>query len=253
MNSNQTSLLTAPIIEAVLDIDCDLPPLLNWASLQATAKEMLQESYPTCRQQFIQEHSFTKEVDAAPEFRMSENLGAVQFLTLDEKQLIQFRPGGFSFNRLAPYTSMDDYMPEIQTAWYVFRKLVKPLLIRKIGIRMINRILLPMPVGQMNFGDFLKVPPRLPETGSNLMFLGLLEHHMAIDQQTGNHANIVKTTESSEDGKLPLILDIDVFFPCQMDPENWDSVLERIESLRNLKNQIFKQTLTQQCLNLFLA
>ncbi len=30
----------------------------------------------------------------------------MQFLTEDEKQLIQFRPNGFSFNRLAPYGSL---------------------------------------------------------------------------------------------------------------------------------------------------
>lgn len=251
MNQTEFQLPNAPIIEAVLDIDCDLPPSLELEMLKAAATDALQGRYPKFRQQLIHQHVFRKEAGAEPEIQMKESLGPMQFLTQDEKQLVQFRPNGFSFNRLAPYSSLDDYLPEIEASWNTFRELARPLLVRKIGIRMINRILLPMPEGRLDFGDFLLVPPRLPETGDKLGFIGFLDQHLAADVETGNQANIVKTTELPQDGKLPLILDIDVFHPGQLGQESWEDLLARIKSLRNLKNRIFRHTLTPQCLNLF--
>ena len=81
--------------------------------------------------------------------------------------------------------------------------------------------------------------------GEKLVFLGFLDQHQAIDADTDNRVNIVRTTQVLENGKLPLILDIDAFHPCQLAPEDWVTLLARINSLRSLKNQIFRHTLTR--------
>ncbi|MEO0017409.1 MAG: hypothetical protein RLZZ522_692 [Verrucomicrobiota bacterium] len=105
MNAIEPALPNVPIIEAVVDIDCDLPPTLDLLSVRGVIEGTLRERYPKFRQQMIQEHLFTKEGDAPAEFRVSQGLGAMQFVADDEKQLVQFRPNAFSFNRLAPYGS----------------------------------------------------------------------------------------------------------------------------------------------------
>ena len=46
MNSTQFQLDRAPIIEAVLDIDCDLPPTLDWNHLNNAARKAFREGYP---------------------------------------------------------------------------------------------------------------------------------------------------------------------------------------------------------------
>ncbi len=241
----------APIIEAVLDIDCDLPPTLDWNVLKDAAREAFCDGYPKARQQFVQNHVLTAGEEGSPVLKFNEGLGALQFLTEDEKQLVQFRANGFSFNRLAPYTTLDDYLGEIQTAWEKFRELAGPVMVRKIGLRMINRILLPMDGGKFTFSDYLTTAPRLPDTGMKLGIVGFLDQQVVADEETGNLANIVKTSQLPENDKLPVILDIDAYFLCQMPPPVWNELLPRIESLRNLKNRIFQHTLTPQCLNLF--
>ena len=251
MENTRFQLDSAPIIEAVLDIDCDLPPTLDWSQLQASAHEVFRSRYPKVRQQFVQSHILTAGEDATPVLQFNEGLGAVQFLTEDEKQLVQFRVNGFSFNRLAPYTTLDDYLAEIDSAWLRFRELVEPVMVRKIGLRMINRILLPMQDGRLNYGDYLTNPPCLPSTGLKLGIVGFLDQQMAVDEDTGNQVNIVKTSQLPESDTLPVILDIDAYYHCQIPPPEWDSLLPRIISLRNLKNRIFRHTLTPQCLNLF--
>lgn len=251
MNEKDTE-FNAPIIEAVVDIDCDLPPDLDFEGLREKAGDLLRNRYPKFRQQFLQHHVVSKEEgDVEPQLKVNKGLGAMQFLTDDELQLVQFRPNGFSFNRLAPYSSFDDYLPEIEAGWADFRKLCQPVVIRKIGIRMINRVKLPLAEGRVQLEEYLKVPPRLPETGSPLIFHGLLEQHMAIDSESKNRVNIVKTTESPKDGFLPLILDIDTFRPGEEAPSDWHDISCRLKSLRDLKNRIFQATLTDRCLNLF--
>ena len=251
MNKENQPIPSAPIIEAIVDIDCDLPPMLDLQSLREAAGDALRDLYPKFRQQLIQEHVVTKDGDAPPEMRVSQVHGAMQFRTEDEKQLIQFRPNGFSFNRLAPYGSLDDYLPEIELGWRIFLQLAQPVMVRKVGIRMINRIMLPMDGGKLDFGHFLTVTPRLPDTGSPLGFLGFLDQQMALDSDTGNRANIIKTTELPQGDQLPLILDIDVFHSSETPPADWQAIRDHLDSLRSLKNRIFRNTLTPQCLNLF--
>jgi len=251
MTDENQPIPSAPIIEGVVDIDCDLPPKMDVHSLRVAAGDALRVRYPKFRQQFIQEHVVTKRGEGPPEMRVNQGPGAMQFLSDDEKQLIQFRPNGFSFNRLAPYRSLDDYFSEIEAGWRAFLNLVQPVMVRKIGIRMINRIMLPMDGGRLDFGEFLTISPRLPDTGSPLGFLGFLDQQMALDRDTGNRANIIKTTELPQGDKLPLILDIDVFHPCESRPDDWSAMRDRLDSLRSLKNRIFRNTLTPQCLNLF--
>jgi uncharacterized protein (TIGR04255 family) len=103
----------------------------------------------------------------------------------------------------------------------------------------------------LDFGHFLTVTPRLPDTGSPLGFLGFLDQQMALDSDTGNRANIIKTTELPQGDQLPLILDIDVFHSSETPPADWQAIRDRLDSLRGLKNRIFRNTLTPQCLNLF--
>lgn len=251
MDDTRFQLDRAPIIEAVLDIDCDLPPALDWDALQASAHEALRSRYPQVRQQFVQNHILTAGGDAAPVLQFNEGLAAVQFLTEDERQLVQFRTNGFSFNRLAPYTTLDDYLPEIESAWLTFRDLVGPVMVRKIGFRMINRILLPLNEGRLNFSQYFETAPHLPVTGLKLAILGFLDQQTALDEDSGNLVNIVKTSQLPEGEMLPVILDIDAHYPWLIPPPEWEDLLPRIESLRNLKNRVFQHTLTPQCLNLF--
>ena len=90
-----------------------------------------------------------------PALSIKHGVQALQFLQDDERQLVQVRVQGFSFNRLAPYTSLDDYLPEIKRTWGLYVDLVKPVQVRQIRVRYINRILLPMTERRSRFRPLL--------------------------------------------------------------------------------------------------
>lgn len=240
----------APIVEAVLDINCDLPPSANLQEIQDEAKQRLRDAYPRARRQTIEHTQFRKEAEKPPEVSTSQGLGALQFFTPDEKQIIQFRAEGYSFNKLAPYSSLDDYIPEIERTWQIYRELVRPIQIRRIGLRFINRIPLPAIKGGVELTEYMHLNRPLPDDDT-LEFVGFLNQHSAVETGTGNQVNITLVMQPLEDGTLPIIFDIDAFRLLAVAPDDWDAVRKTINSLRVLKNRVFKRTLTPKCLNLF--
>ncbi|WP_337288783.1 TIGR04255 family protein [Candidatus Methylomirabilis sp.] len=251
MSESELNLLNPPIVEAVLDIECDLPPGQQLAALEGAAQERFRERYPKFRTKWVQEHLIAATPGGPPDVSVPpQRVEAFQFLQDDEKQLVQVRAQGFSFNRLAPYTSLDDYVPALEQAWRVYVGLAAPVQIRLIRLRYINRILLPFLERTVNLDNFFTVGPRLPDE-KNLVFTSFFNQHTAVELQTGHQVNIVLTSQPPQGDQLPVIFDNCVAASEPGEPENWDWILTTIRSLRDLKNRIFKKSLTEQCLKLF--
>lgn len=250
MSESTFKLANPPIVEAVIDIECDMPSALDLAALENAARDRFREQYPKFRKQVLQEHRIEQKGDEPPQHSARSGLQAFQLLQNDELQLVQVRAQGFSFNRLAPYSALDDYMPEIKRTWDVFVGLIGPVQIRKIGLRYINRILLPAVSGKVKLEHYFKVSPQLPEAG-NLAFAAFLNHHTAVEIDTGNQVNIILMMQPPETDKIPVIFDIEALYAGAADPSDWTGIESRIASLRSLKNRVFRNTLTDPCLNLF--
>jgi len=250
MSERLHSLKSSPIIEAVLDIDCDMPPALALDKLEASARDAFRSHYKKVRTQFVQAMQVEAAANQAPNVTTRQAIQALQFLQEDEKQLVQVRTQGFSFNRLAPYTKLDDYLPEMERTWRLFVGLAAPVQIRTIRLRYINRILLPLTEGRVELDEYLKLGPRLPDE-DKLTFTGFLNQHSALEADTGNQVNMVLTTQPQEADRLPVIFDIEAFKSDSYDPLDWDTIHLQILSLRRLKNVVFENSLTDKCLNLF--
>jgi len=243
-------LARAPIVEAVLDIDCDLPPGQEIAKLEASAKKRFSDRYPTVRTVFIQQHEIQAKPDSEAKMLIRRGIQAFQFMQKDEKQLVQVRAQGFSFNRLAPYSSLDDYLSEIERTWRLYLTLSSPVQARVVRLRYINRMMLPAAQGRLELNDYLKISPRLPEE-DKLTFLGFLNQYAAEDAATGNQANIVMAAQPMENDKAPIIFDITVASHAAIEAANWPAILSTIQSLRDLKNRIFRHSLTERCIKVF--
>lgn len=240
----------APIVEAVLDVDCDMPPGFDLAAFEERMRDAFREQYPKFRTQYLEEYRIERQGDQPSKHSAKRAIQAFQFLQNDEKQLVQVRTQGFSFNRLAPYSTLDEYLPEIERTWGLFATIVSPVQIRVVRLRYINRILLPFANERVELQRYLKVSPGLPAE-DRLQFAGFLNQHAAVEVGTGHQVNIVLTSQPRENENLPVILDICVASEEIATPENWVWILAKVQSLRALKNRIFRSTLTEQCLTLF--
>jgi uncharacterized protein (TIGR04255 family) len=239
-----------PIVEAVVDLDCDMPAGFTVEALESQARAAFRDGYPKGRPVFLHQLSFAKLGTEPPTHSERRTMQALQLMTDDEKQIVQIRTGGFSFNRLSPYSSLDNYLPEIERAWRAFVTLAAPLQVRVARLRYINRILLPTVDGDVDLDDYLANGPRLPDEQA-LTFTGFLNRHEAVARETGNRVNIILTTQPLDGDRLPVILDIQAFREEEIEPDDWASILSVIQSLRALKNRVFFNSLTKRCVELF--
>jgi uncharacterized protein (TIGR04255 family) len=249
MSKSRLSLKNAPIVEAVLDLDCDLPPSIDFAALQDAVKDTYSDKYPTFRPLFFQEAKIESKSAAPPEMSVRRGIQAFQCFDKTEKQLVQVRAQGYSFNRLAPYTSMDDYLPEIERTWNLFLKLICPVQLRVVRLRYINRILLPLRNGQVDLDQYLTM--NFQPVDDKLMMTGFLNQYAAVEKDTGHEVNVVVTSQPPDNDRLPIIFDNCVASAAKVEPQDWTWILAKIQSLRNLKNRVFRNTLTKKCLKVF--
>jgi uncharacterized protein (TIGR04255 family) len=240
-----------PIVEAVVDIDCDLPPGFDLLTLEKKTRAKFADQYPIFRAQFFQELEIESVAEAEPKVAGRSAIQAFQCLHADEKQIVQIRPQGFSFNRLLPYSSLDDYLDEIARTWELYVDLASPVSIQAIRLRYINRIVLPMTAKGIDLDEYLKIGPRLPDE-DGLFLSGFLIHQAAREKATGHEVNLVLTAQLPAADKLPIIVDVTVAAVQPMqDSLDWAQIAPVIASLRILKNHIFFNTLTDKCTQLF--
>ncbi len=173
--------------------------------------------------------------------------------TPDRRQVVQLRSQGYSFNRLAPYGTLDDYLNEIRRTWLIYVGLARPIAVKKIQLRYINRILLPMSHHQVDLDLYLRLGPRIADD-DNVLVRSFLNQYTAVEKTTGLLVNVTITLQPEENEKFPIIFDNIVISPGpDSDPGDWDGLKKRIEALRILKNRVFESTLTEACLKLFQA
>ncbi|MBL8898579.1 MAG: TIGR04255 family protein [Planctomycetes bacterium] len=252
------SLLRAPIVEAVLDLDCDLPADYRLAEPQEEAKQphavidrvarALAERYPKLRLRTSRGVTISELIRSEPKVPAHRALEAVQFVQADERQLVQWRSGGFSFNRLAPYEGLDQYLGEIERTWHLFVETAAPRFVRSVRLRTINRIRVPLINGEPDLVGSFADAPELP-AGGRLRRLDFFQQQHAIDPVFGIGVELVLASQASEAHAVPVIFDSIVASPAlELDPVDWASILEWIQRLRRLKNELFTQTLSPACL-----
>jgi uncharacterized protein (TIGR04255 family) len=238
----------APITEAIIDFRVRLAGGFEIERFKE-AHPQFQKEYPHAEEQEVLQQKFPI-AHGKPASCCVKDLGiqGYRFHSADQKNIIQFRRDGFTFNRLHPYTSWDEIFPEASRFWSLYVQIAAPEELTRIAVRYINR--LSLPALQLNFADYLRAPPRLPQ-GVPQAINGFITRVAIHDPETMIAATVVQALETPLDEQyVSLILDIDVFQQnlAESPPAK---ILERFADLREMKNRIFFGSLTTKALALF--
>jgi uncharacterized protein (TIGR04255 family) len=238
----------APIVEAVLEIQAKVPSAVSLETL-ASVQGALKEQYPSKRTRIALKGGVKFEEGKEPEFfTPSHEIIGYIFTSSDGKQAIQSRLNGFAFSRLKPYDRWETFRNDACNLWRHYSEVTSPEVITRLGLRYINRIEIPLPF--LDFKEYilttLEIAPGLPPA-MRTFFMRMEIPEPSLDA----HIIITQTIEPvTEDKKLPLIFDIDVFREGLFDVRSGD-IWTIFEGLRNLKNDIFFKSLTDKAKNLF--
>jgi uncharacterized protein (TIGR04255 family) len=166
----------APIIEAALDVRVRTPENVDLDALVAVRDA----HYPDVSREPFQlqvKIEWGDRPDDTGKQHLNTPLG--YFLrSADQKQILQARLDGFTFNRLAPYEHWESFGAEARRLWNIYKESVKVEQIEAISLSYMNEILIPF---QENVEDylnaFINVPKDLPSplTSFSLGFQSQIE------------------------------------------------------------------------------
>lgn len=243
---------TAPIIEAIISFHCDPMPGLSIDALEPEVKKCFVTSYPNMETLKAQkfEFAFGPEVPAdLPPVSGLESVEAYRFSSTDGKQLVQLRADAMHFNRLARYTSLDGYKADIAAAWNTYCGIFQPIIVNRISVRYINRIELAFEdpsQKSIELGDYFTTSPaNIP--GGELTLMGLFQSFSLLCPKSKAIAKTTISTEKTTESGGSLLLDIEASLNVSSPPSDFSQFEEILETLRDLKNQIFHSTLTDRC------
>jgi len=239
----------APIVEALIDVWVEHPPEVDIRVLEGL-RPRVKGDYPRTQVR----RRWTASLDFVNGGKEPASEGQVlgpdgyAFWSADEKQVLQFRLDGFTFSRLKPYQDWERFRDEASRLWELCLQVARPEAASRVALRFINRIELPLPI--TDFGDYLVVPPTLPE-GLPQGLAGYFSRIVVVNPDTAAKGILTQAVEPlPKPTHVTLLLDVDVFREGRFSVEG-DELWEFLEELRGFKNDIFFESVTDRMLELF--
>ena len=164
----------------------------------------------------------------------------------DCNKSIQVKLGQISFHNTNNYIGWNDFFDEFKRIWQIFCRIVGVVDLTQLSVRYINDVVLVPPFDK-GFQEYINLLPIIPKGISptvNNFFL-----QINIPNSDGTLTGIItESIASAEPRELHLILDINAYkvsnFVCNSD-EMWNT----LENLRNFKNEMFFNCLTDKTIN----
>lgn len=240
----------APIVEAVIDIRARATAALEESSVRSYLEARLNGYDFLDSQRELRHELEVKGGKPAGQKLIDLGWEGVRFRSADERHIAQFNRDGFVFSCLEPYKDWSQLSGEGLKLWEVFKELAQPVEIHRIGLRFINRILLPQ--GELRFEDYIQSAPVAP-AGMGLPFYRFMHHDTLAVSGHPYAINVIRTIQLPEDSGRPgaaLILDIDVFTTQGFGLDE-ALLVQHLNEMRWLKNKVFFGSVTRKALELF--
>lgn len=242
--ARQRHLSKAPIREAVIDIRVN--PTVPFETIGGL-RDQLKEKFPATENMSRRTFGFefggsefkTSSVDKGP--------WGVKLTSGDGKHIVQLRLDGFTFSRLPQYLTWEDMRTEAAAIWKNYVESVRPEKVTRVALRYINMMNFPLPIA--DFKEYLTAPPEVPNALPQAV-ASFFSRVVIVDNANGTAAVVTQALEAVVEGKASVILDIDAFKEFEVSGDS-DSVWETIEILRNFKNRIFFESITERTAELF--
>ena len=248
LNEEFPTLKAAPSIEAVIHWQAHAGKKLEPEALQAELTQRLPD-YPILQAQQDVQFGATGAPDGSSEFFQQIQWSGFRLQDEGNHHVVQFMPSGVVFSRLEPYEEWKIFTAEALRIWQVFVELAEPTIIERLGVRHINRILLEN--GEQP-STYLKMEPyALPGLNISPENFFYKDTYQVPGYHYGIHwARTIQPQQSEPSNQQALIVDIDVF-TTQLLQLDQDTLTQRLQEMRWLKNKLFFSSITDTALERF--
>jgi len=240
------TLAKAPITEALIDIQVQLPSDVNIDTLRDIQRR-LAPRFPKMDQRMSVAAQFKIGDEGAELVSQPPHPDGFLLSSETEPLRLQARLDGFTIHRLSPYTKWATFSADAKQLWELYKETANPTKVTRLAVRYINRLELPH---HRDLTDFIltvpEIAPKLPQNLADYLM------RLVIPNELGSIAVVTQSTvpRGPAPSTYPIVFDIDVFRIVQLapdDPEIWSIM----EELRSYKNMIFFGSLTPTFLETF--
>jgi uncharacterized protein (TIGR04255 family) len=184
------------------------------------------------------------------EYPWDEGITVQATSSRDDKHTVEVGRDSFSFTRLKPYVNWPTMKREALRLWRAYLKVRTPPHANRIALRYVNHLRLPfdMPLHPEEYVLGLPIPPKgWPRALSNL-----LSRLTLLDAERDLQANVIHTIlDDPEENKMGFGFDIEAFKAGNDLPISATSVGKILDDLRDLKNEIFFNGLTERAIRMY--
>ena len=214
--------------------------------------EKLRDIYPHINNDFPTVEPFYQGIGAityqpGSSFKVdtSEKQTGFWFRSEDNLQTLQATLEGFTFNRLAPYNSWEEFSNNARELWQIYKEVCQPVNVTRAAIRYINQV--NIPVGELtDLKEYLstipEVSPYLPQKALQTFFMQLQIPQQDLDCMLVINEAIAPPTNPEI---VPVILDLDLF-RHQIWESSDEDIWHFLERLRDRKNEVFEASITDR-------
>ena len=227
----------APIVEAVIDIQAQVPDddadkrLLKFA-------ELIAERFP--QKSPLQMVSMNLNADGSHNMDR-QDLGW-RLVSEANDRIVQVRRQGFTYSHMPPYTQWSVFEGEAKPLWQRFVETCQPEKVTRVAVRYINRLRLP--AGAIQLEDYLTINPQVPAVCEPIegLLLQVQSRHLDVDPMCRSVITVASEV-ATDTNAHPMVLDIDVSVETSLGPQD-SHCWTLLEKLRFKKNQLFEGSIT---------
>lgn len=176
-----------------------------------------------------------------------EEITKVKLNSVDGREIAAIGPGVLSVHLLKPYAGWEHFRSQIAEAFREYQKIGRPEAIRRIGVRYINRIVVPVAKGAPH--EFFTTPPyTIPGIECSVDTYAIRGEYSL----SGQSKVIVQLASiEAPPNAFGVVLDIDVSRNWKEDSQNMQSALKSVDELRDQERQVFEALITDKARDFF--
>ena len=182
-----------------------------------------------------------------PNVAVREGVARIQLVNDDGRRMISLGSDVMSANTLRPYDGWEQFRPRIEAALGAYTEVAKPTGVSRIGVRYINKIVLPGTETDFEtyIGYTLTSGTELPS--KKAAFMSRVEYIY----DDGVKLLITQATIDAPEGTPAFVLDLDVIWEGAEKKILDEGIMELVDDLHIREGQAFEATITDAARLLF--
>jgi uncharacterized protein (TIGR04255 family) len=231
-----------PLIEALCEFQFEPSQPWDW-TIPGLVYDKVKKEFPKKKQQSVIEMEARVEQD---EFMPSIKRGGVarmQFLREDRTALVQVGPDLLVVNHLHPYPAWGKFKVMIEKALGTYREVANPKGIRRIGLRYINK--LDIPVSQVEIEDYVVSVPNVPQSIPQVFATWLQRVEIPFLESNGLMVLQAGSVKQESQSTISFLLDLD-FISLRPKEIALETVMQWVETAHDEVEKTFEACITDK-------